>query len=141
MLEAKSCGAETVPSPQTTLPVNTPPLVAVKVQSRLSQSSGPRGGRPSDGQLAPVSAPVAAKLAAVAAPTMPLVWHMRLCSAIIWDLNGMHQHSVLSCLDCFDRSRNWAATQTDLQIDLLFLQGIQKACEDQTGLWKHQTWR
>ena len=46
VLEAKSCGAETVPelvtSPQTTLPVDTPPLVAVKVQSRLSQSSGPR---------------------------------------------------------------------------------------------------
>ena len=45
VLEAKSCGAETVPelvtSPQTTLPVDTPPLVAVKVQSRLSQSSGP----------------------------------------------------------------------------------------------------
>ena len=43
VLEAKSCGAETVPelvtSPQTTLPVDTPPLV--KVQSRLSQSSGP----------------------------------------------------------------------------------------------------
>ena len=34
MLEAKSCGAETVPelvtSPQTTLPVDTPPLVAVR---------------------------------------------------------------------------------------------------------------
>ena len=63
VLEAKSCGAETVPelvtSPHTTLPVDTPPLVAVKVQSRLSQSSGP---------AAPVSAPVAAKLAAVAAP-------------------------------------------------------------------------
>ena len=45
VLEAKSCGAETVSelvtSPQTTLPVDTPPLVAVKVQSRLSQSSGP----------------------------------------------------------------------------------------------------
>ena len=43
VLEAKSCGAETVPelvtSPQTTLPVDTPPLV--KVQSRLSQSRGP----------------------------------------------------------------------------------------------------
>ena len=37
VLEAKSCGAETVPelvaSPHTTLPVETPPLVAVKVQS------------------------------------------------------------------------------------------------------------
>ena len=44
VLEAKSCGAETVPelvtSPHTTLPVDTPPLVAVKVQSR----------RPGDGQ-------------------------------------------------------------------------------------------
>ena len=54
VLEAKSCGAETVPelvtSPQTTLPVDTPPLVAVKVQSRLSQSSGPRTGHPGDGQ-------------------------------------------------------------------------------------------
>ena len=43
-------GAETVPelvtSPQTTLPVDTPPLVAVKVQSRLSQSSGPARRRP-----------------------------------------------------------------------------------------------
>ena len=42
VLEAKSCGAETVPelvtSPQ---PVDTPPLVAVKVQSRLLQSSEP----------------------------------------------------------------------------------------------------
>ena len=45
VLEAKSCGAETVPelvtSPHTTLPVDTPPLVAVKVQSRLSQRNGP----------------------------------------------------------------------------------------------------
>ena len=44
VLDAKSCGVETVPelvtSPQTTLPVDTP-LVAVKVQPRLSQSSGP----------------------------------------------------------------------------------------------------
>ena len=60
VLEAKSCGAETVPelvtSPQTTLPVDTPPLVAVKVQSRLSQSSGP------------VEAAPAMELAAVAAP-------------------------------------------------------------------------
>ena len=50
VLEAKSCGAETVPelvtSPQTTLPVDTPPLVAVKVQSRLSQSSGPAEAAP-----------------------------------------------------------------------------------------------
>ena len=50
VLEAKSCGAETVPelvtSPQTTLPVDTPPLVAVKVQSRLFQWA--RGGRPAD---------------------------------------------------------------------------------------------
>ena len=68
VLDAKSCGAETVPelvtSPQTTLPVDTPPLVAVKVQSRLSQSSGPV-------EAAPVIvsvAPVAAKLAALAAP-------------------------------------------------------------------------
>ena len=49
VLEAKSCGAETVPelvtSPHTTLPVDTPPLVAVKVQSRLSQSSGPAEDR------------------------------------------------------------------------------------------------
>ena len=53
VLEAKSCGAETVPelvtSPQT-LPIDTPPLVAVKVQSRLSQSSKPAEGRPGDGQ-------------------------------------------------------------------------------------------
>ena len=35
---------ELVASPHTTLPVDTPPLVAVKVQSRLS------GGRPGDGQ-------------------------------------------------------------------------------------------
>ena len=72
MLEAKSCGAETVPelvtSPQTTLPVDTPPLVAVKVQSRLSQSSGPAEAAPVMVSVAPVSAPVAAKLAAVAAP-------------------------------------------------------------------------
>ena len=72
MLEAKSCGAETVPelvaSPHTTLPVDTPPLVAVKVQPRLSQSSGPAEAAPVIVSVAPVSAPVAAKLAAVAAP-------------------------------------------------------------------------
>ena len=70
VLEAKSCGAETVPelvtSPRTTLPVDTPPLVAVKVQSRLSQSSGPEAA-PVMVSVAPVSA-LAAKLAAVAAP-------------------------------------------------------------------------
>ena len=33
---------ELVTSPQTTQPVDTPPLVAVKVRPRLSQSSGPR---------------------------------------------------------------------------------------------------
>ena len=72
VLEAKSCGAETVPelvtSPHNTLPVDTPPLVAVKVQSRLSQSSGPAKAAPVMVSVAPVSAPVAAKLAAVAAP-------------------------------------------------------------------------
>ena len=72
VLEAKSCGAETVPelvtSPQTALPVDTPPLVAVKVQSRLSQSSGPAEAAPVMVSVAPVSAPVAAKLAAFAAP-------------------------------------------------------------------------
>ena len=56
-----------VTSPQTTLPVDTPPL-AVKVQSRLSQSSGPADAAPVIVSVAPVSAPVAAKLAAVAAP-------------------------------------------------------------------------
>ena len=72
VLEAKSCGAETVPelvtSPHTTLPVDTPPLVAVKVQSRLSQRSGPAEAAPVMVSVAPVTAPVAAKLAAVAAP-------------------------------------------------------------------------
>ena len=72
VLDAKSCGAETVPelvtSPHTTLPVDTPPLVAVKVQSRLSQSSGPAEAAPVIVSVAPVSAPLAAKLAAVAAP-------------------------------------------------------------------------
>ena len=72
VLDAKSCGAETVPelvtSPHTTLPVDTPPLVAVKVQSRLSQSSGPVEAAPVIVSVAPVTAPVAAKLAAVAAP-------------------------------------------------------------------------
>ena len=72
VLEAKSCGAETVPelvtSPHTTLPVDTPPLVAVKVQSRLSQSSGPAEAAPVMVSVAPVSAPLAAKLAAVAEP-------------------------------------------------------------------------
>ena len=57
VLEAKSCGAETVPelvtSPQTTLPVDTPPLVAVKVQSRLSQSSGPAEAAPVMVSVAP----------------------------------------------------------------------------------------
>ena len=72
VLEAKTCGAETVPelvtSPHTTLPVDTPPLVAVKVQSRLSQRSGPAEAVPVMVSVAPVTAPVAAKLAAVAAP-------------------------------------------------------------------------
>ena len=72
VLDAKSCGAETVPelvtSPQTTLPVDTPPLVAVKVQSRLSQSSGPAQAVSVIVSVAPVTAPVAAKLAAVASP-------------------------------------------------------------------------
>ena len=53
VLEAKSCGAETVPelvtSPQTTLPVDTP-LVAVKVQSKALAVQRARGGRPGDGQ-------------------------------------------------------------------------------------------
>ena len=44
VLDAKSCGAETVPElvtlPHTTLPIDTPPLMA-KVQSRLLQSSRP----------------------------------------------------------------------------------------------------
>ena len=59
---------ELVTSPHTTLPVDTPPLVAVKMQSRLSQSSGPAEAAPVIVSVAPVSAPVAAKLAAVAAP-------------------------------------------------------------------------
>ena len=75
VLKAKSCGAETVPelvtSPQTTLPVDTPPLVAVKVQSRLSQSSGPVEAAPA---MVSGSAPVAAKLAAVAAPEPVDTW-------------------------------------------------------------------
>ena len=45
VLEAKSCGAETVPelvtSPQTTLPVDTPPLVAVKVSPGSRSPAGP----------------------------------------------------------------------------------------------------
>ena len=69
VLEAKSCGAETVPELVTSPhPVDTPPLVAVKVQSRLSQSSGPAEAAPVIVSVAPVSASVAAKLAAVAAP-------------------------------------------------------------------------
>ena len=80
VLEAKSCGAETVPelvtSPHTTLPVDTPPLVAVKVQSRLSQSSGPAEAAPVMVSVAPVSAPVAAK-AAVAAPESVSPWTRR----------------------------------------------------------------
>ena len=59
---------ELVTSPRTTLPVDTPPLVAVKVQSRLSQSSGPAEAAPVIVSVAPVSAPVAAKVLAVAAP-------------------------------------------------------------------------
>ena len=62
VLEAKSCGAETVPE------LVTSPHTAVKVQSRLSQSSGPAEAAPVIVSVAPVSAPVAAKLAAVAAP-------------------------------------------------------------------------
>ena len=42
--------------------------MAVKVQSRLSQSSGPADAAPVIVSVAPVTAPVAAKLAAVAAP-------------------------------------------------------------------------
>ena len=56
-------GGERPWSPQTTLPVDTPPLVAVKVQPRLSQSSGPAEAAPLTVSVAPVSA-----LAAVAAP-------------------------------------------------------------------------
>ena len=48
--------------------VATPPLMAVKVQCRLSQSSGPAEAAPVMVSVAPVSAPVAAKLAAIAAP-------------------------------------------------------------------------
>ena len=59
---------ELVTSPHTTLPVDTPPLVAVKVQSRLSQRSSPAEAAPVMVSVAPVTAPVAAKLAAVAAP-------------------------------------------------------------------------
>ena len=72
VLDTKSCGAETVPelvtSPHTTLPVDTPPLVAVKVQSRLSQSSRPTEAAPVMVSVAPVNAPWLTKLAAVAAP-------------------------------------------------------------------------
>ena len=50
-------GIEPVTSPQSTLPVDTPPLVAVKVQSRLSQSSGPAEAAPVMVSVAPVSAP------------------------------------------------------------------------------------
>ena len=56
---------ELVTSPHTTLPVDTPPLVAVKVQSRLSQSSGPAEAAPVMVSVAPVSAPVAAAPEAV----------------------------------------------------------------------------
>ena len=77
--QLRACGAETVPElvtlPHTTLPVDTPPLVAVKVQSRLSQSSGPAEAAPVIVSVAPVSAPVAAKLAAVAAPKAVSVAH------------------------------------------------------------------
>ena len=75
--EELRCGDRVVTSPHTTLPVDTPPLVAVKVQSRLSQSSGPAEAAPVMVSVAPVSAPVAAKLAAVAAPEAVSV---RLCS-------------------------------------------------------------
>ena len=61
VLDAKSCGAETAPelvtSPQTTLPIDTPPLVAVKVQSRLLQSSGPAEATPVIVSVAPMTAP------------------------------------------------------------------------------------
>ena len=50
VLEAKSCGAETVPE---LVPVDTPPLVAVKVQSRLSQSSAPAEAAPVMVSVAP----------------------------------------------------------------------------------------
>ena len=56
VLEAKSCGAEaeTVPelvtSPQTTLPVDTPPLVAVKGAVQALAVQRACGGRPGDGQ-------------------------------------------------------------------------------------------
>ena len=65
VLEAK---AETVPERHVAAhhAAYTPPLVAVKVQSRLSQSSGPVEAVPVMVSVAPVSAPVAAKLAAVA---------------------------------------------------------------------------
>ena len=49
MLDAKSCGAETVPelvAPQTALPVDAPPLVAVVQRAH--------GGRPGDPRVLPV---------------------------------------------------------------------------------------
>ena len=64
---------ETVPklvtSPQTTLPVDTPPLVAVKVQSRLLQSSGPAEAAPVMVSVAPVSGSERAISAEVGNPT------------------------------------------------------------------------
>ena len=68
--ESSACGAtpRLVTSPHTTLPVDTPPLVAVKVPSRLLQSSGPADAAPVIVSVAPVTVPDAAKLAAVAAP-------------------------------------------------------------------------
>ena len=60
---------ETVPE---LVPVDTPPLVAVKVQSRLSQSSGPAEAAPLTVSVAPVSAPVAATVAAPEAVNVPV---------------------------------------------------------------------
>ena len=61
---------ELVTSPQTTLPVDTPPLVAVKVQSRLSQSSGPVEAAPVMVSVAPVSAPEAVSVPVDTSPTV-----------------------------------------------------------------------
>ena len=67
-LDAKSCGAETVPelvtSPHTTLPVDTPPLVAVDAARRSSAR------RPAAAKLAAVAAPEAVRVPVDTSPTV-----------------------------------------------------------------------
>ena len=123
---------ELVTSPHTTLHVDTPPLVAVTVQPRLSQSSGPAESAPVIVSVAPVTAPLAAKLAAVAAPEAQHAHrdqHLRLLGRSLLDeeLGGLEQAADLQQQRGLrQRSGAAAAGQSERE-------GLPRA-----GRWAHQ---